>query len=239
MRQFSGIFGALLFLIVLAGPAMALEIPFDDSELPFALSTPDSGQGAPVETPAAAENDNASPEPQANAPALKPLTGKEKFRYFLGSTFGPMSFMSSVAGTAIRQGIDSVPEWEQGMEGYGKRFASSFGQKIVEQTLQQGTGALLREDPRYFNSGRQGIFRRTIYGIGTTFVSHKDSGGIRPAYARFIGAFGAVWISRQWYPQSHATAGDYITSGAISISLDVAGNVFNEFWPDLKKLILH
>jgi hypothetical protein len=66
-------------------------------------------------------------------------------------------------------------------------------------------------------------------------MKQKDGGGIRPGYSRFIGAFGSAYISRQWYPESYHTPEDYLSSGAVSIGFDIAGNVFREFWLDLKK----
>jgi hypothetical protein len=46
---------------------------------------------------------------------------------------------------------------------------------------------------------------------------------------------GGVCVSRQWYPDACRTAGDYGLASAASFGLDIAQNVFSEFWPDLKK----
>ena len=166
-----------------------------------------------------------------------PTKGHSTFRFYLKSTYGPTAIMSSMAGSGIRQAWDSVPGWGQGMEGYGKRFASSFAQKAVKRSLHFAIGSLLRENPRYLASGRSGIWKRTLYAIGATFVSQKNSGGSRPAYSRFAGAFGAAIISRRWHPESNRAVLDCFTAGTISIGLDVAGSVFSEFWPSLKKLL--
>jgi hypothetical protein len=168
-----------------------------------------------------------------------PLTGREKFHFCLRSTYGPKSIISSVAISAIKQARNSAPEWGQGMEGYGKRFASSFGQKAVEHTIQFGVGGLLGEDPRYFASARTGVFRRGFYAAGQTFVSHKDSGNIGFAYSRLIGDVGGVFISRQWHPDSERLAVDYISEIGSSIFMDLVKNVFDEFWPDIKRRLHH
>ncbi len=167
----------------------------------------------------------------------KPLTGGEKATYYLRFTYGPQSVALSLAGAGINQARDNVPEWGQGIEGYGKRLSSSFGHKAVKCSIQLGIGAFLHEDPRYFASARSGIWQRTIYAVGQTFVSHKDFGGIRPGYSRLIGIVGGAYISRQWHPASDRTAGRYISASAISMGLDIAKSVFAEFWPDLKKLL--
>ncbi|MBP1622204.1 MAG: hypothetical protein H6Q07_224 [Acidobacteria bacterium] len=170
--------------------------------------------------------------PQAD---WQPLTGSEKFRYYLRHTYGPESTLFILAGSGINQARDAVPEWGQGMEGYGKRLASAYGRRAVRNSIQHGLGALLHEDPRYFSSGQTGIWGRSLYAAGRVFVAQKDDGGIRPAYSRFIGAFGASYISRQWHPESYHTPEDYIASGAATIGFDMVRNVLYEFWPDIKK----
>lgn len=165
------------------------------------------------------------------------LTAKEKLHYMLRSTYERNSVLFSFAGAGIKQARDSTPEWGQGMEGYGRRLASAFGHKIVKRNIQFTIGSLMREDPRYFCSESSGIWRRSMYAASRTFVSNKDGGGIRPGYSKFAATFGGAFISRQWHPERKRNINEYLISTAISIGLDTAKNVFNEFWPDLKRLM--
>jgi hypothetical protein len=227
---------AFLFFIIF--PIGALAIPPGDNDAPsyFAIEGPELNADALDPMPTApTQAPRFAPSSSALNPA--PFTGREKFHFYLRSTFGPIPVLASLGGSGIRQAWDSVPEWGQGMEGYGKRVASSLAQKAVKRSIHLGIASLLHEDPRYVASGRSGIWRRTLYAVGKTFVSQKISGGTRFAYSRFAGAYGAAIISRQWYPKDDRTAGDIFSAGVISISLDVAGNVFEEFWPSLKKLL--
>jgi hypothetical protein len=164
-----------------------------------------------------------------------PMSGREKFQYYRSHTYGPKAGILLMATAAIYQARDSVPQWGQGLEGYGKRFASLYGWRSVKYSIQMGIGALLHEDPRYLPSKRSGIWQRALYATSRTFVSQKDNGGIRIGYSRFIGAFGSSYISRQWHPESYRTPREYFYTGALSIGFDAAGNVLREFWPDLKK----
>jgi hypothetical protein len=173
--------------------------------------------------------------PQSPVTKLTPMTGKAKFRFYLVSTYGPASLATSAAGSGINQWRDSVPEWGQGMEGYGKRFGSGYGQKAINNSIRSAIGAWLHEDPRYFPSHTRGIRRRTEYAASQTLFSHKDDGGIRFGYSRFVAAFLAAYISRQWHPDSYHTTGTYLTAGATSIGLSAAKNVFAEFWPDIRR----
>jgi hypothetical protein len=125
------------------------------------------------------------------------------------------------------------------MEGYGKRCGSSFAQKAVKNSIHSGLMEMLHEDPRYFTSNRSGIWKRTEYAIGQTFISHKDTGGTRLAYSRWISGFTASYVAHQWYPHTYHSTGDYLVGGGISFGLDVAKNVWNEFWPDVRRILRH
>ena len=166
------------------------------------------------------------------------MTPGEKVNFYLKSNVDPISIFTSAFSAGYNQAIDSVPEWGQGMEGYGKRLASSLGRKTVDRTVYSGLKILMREDPRYFYSKRQGIRARTFDAIGETFVAHKDSGGTRPNYTWFAGMATGFYISRQWHPENYQTAKDYIQDAAVSAGVQSAKNVFMEFWPDIRKKFL-
>jgi hypothetical protein len=194
--------------------------------------------------PASAHGEADEPVPTLETPVsptgtdYSPLTPGGKTRLYLLSTVAPLSIFASAFSSGFNQAIDSVPEWGQGMEGYGKRFASSMGQKTVEKTVYHGMKIMLREDPRYFYSDRQGIMPRTLHAVSETFIAHKDSGGTRPDYSYFAGVASGVYISRQWHPERYRTAQDYITGVATSVGIQSAKNVFTEFWPDIRKKFL-
>ena len=189
------------------------------------------------------EADEAAPASRETANAsvganYSPLSPGKKFYFSVKSTFSPVSIFASTFSAGYNQAVDSVPEWGQGMEGYGKRFASSFGQKVVDNTVGSSLKILLREDPRYFYSNRRNIRNRILHALGETFVAHKDSGGTRPGYSYFAGVASGVYVSHQWRPESSRTAADYAQSVAVSIGEQSAKNVFMEFWPDIKKKLL-
>ena len=188
---------------------------------------------------AAAGSQAQAPLSRASRVQPAPLTGREKFRFYLKSTYGPGEMAFSLTGAGINQARDSVPEFGQGVEGYSKRFGSALGQKAVSRSIRSGMGALLHEDPRYFASNRSGTWNRALYAAGQTFVAHKDSGGTRFAYSRFVGAFSAAYISKQWHPDNYHTTKDYLTAGATSIGISMGKYVFFEFWPDIKRRLHH
>ena len=175
-----------------------------------------------------------SPISVSAVPVL-PMTQKDKFHFYLKTTYDPQSLFFSAASAGIRQARDSVPDWGQGMEGYSKRFASSYGQKAIDKTIVFGLGSILHEDPRYHKSEDSRVWRRLFHAVGQSFISHKDSGGIRPGYSSFIGMTAGVYISRQWYPAKEQTTGEYFKDGAITFGSRIAKNIIREFWSKSKK----
>ena len=167
-----------------------------------------------------------------------PMTQGEKINFHLRSSADPASVFASAFSAGISHARNSVPEWGQGMEGYGRRFASSLGRKTVERTTRHGLKILLREDPRYFYSDRHGIKPRTLHAIGEIFVAHKDSGDTRPNYSYFAGIASGIYISRLWRPENSRNSKDFIQDAAVSIGIQSVKNVFTEFWPDIKKKFL-
>ena len=204
----------------------------------FSLNATNPSSPDPSSNPSASNNQAPQSIPRATVQPA-PLTGPEKFRYYLRTTYGPGSFAYTFAGSWINQARDAVPDWGQGMEGYGKRFGSSYGQKVIKNTIRLGLVEAMHEDPRYFASDRSGIWNRTEYAVWQTFLSHKDSGGTRPAYSRWISGFTASYAAHQWYPDSYHDVGDYLEGGGISFGLDIAKNVWSEFWPDVRRKLHH
>ena len=220
-------FGAVVVLLAL--------LPWSPKAVLFAQDKPVIDQqigSAPFQT---GQNLRAGVPPKDTTLSPPVLTGSEKFHYYLKSTYGPTSFLWTAVGASINQGRDHIPEWGQGMQGYGKRYASAFGQKIIKRSIQDGMGAALHEDPRYHFSERDGIWQRTTWAAAQTFVTHKDSGGIRFAFSRFTAAYASAFIARQWHPEKYRTVDDGLKSGSILIGIDTGMHIFKEFWPDIRR----
>src|ERR1700693_3229040 len=53
-------------------------------------------------------------------------TEKTKLRNYFFDTLGPNPIVGAALSAGINQWDNAPPEWRQGAEGYGKRFASNF-----------------------------------------------------------------------------------------------------------------
>jgi hypothetical protein len=164
-------------------------------------------------------------------PGAAPITGGDRLRWYLRSTISPLSFVTSAASAGFGQWRDRPKEWREGAEGYGLRFASSYGEHVVRETLAFGASTVLHEDNRYLRSEESDIRPRIRYAVGSTFLARRDDGSRRVSFSR-IGAFaGAALISRLWQPKStHSPRGAAVNFGT-SIGIAAAFNVVREFWP--------
>jgi hypothetical protein len=207
--------------------AETIDINSGSDKFVLPLNSAGTQQNKEQRTPALQNSGSAAP--------ILPMAQKDKFHFYLKTTFGSSTLLMSAASAGIRQAKNSIPEWGQGMEGYGKRFGSSYGQRVINHSIVFGLESILHEDPRYHKSESSGVWRRAFHAVGQSFISHKDSGGIRPGYTSFIGIAGEVYISRQWYPARTRTTANYFEDGAISFGADIARNILREFWPDVKK----
>jgi hypothetical protein len=121
---------------------------------------------------------------------LVPLAVKDKFTVYLKKTYGPSAFLKSGAIARINQAQDQPAEWGRGWVGYGDRFGSSMGQRVVSNTILFGVGALRGEGPRYFPSGQTRTAARLESALAQTFVVHTDHGCRTVAIGRIAGALG-------------------------------------------------
>src|SRR5262245_25356839 len=83
--------------------------------------------------PLAASDARAVEKPLASAvevqgPEYTPMTRSERLRWYLKGTFGVGSVARAGMLAEIGQARNSPSEWGDGAEGYGKRFASAYGQ---------------------------------------------------------------------------------------------------------------
>ncbi len=177
----------------------------------------------------------ADPPPQpgqlANTLQAPPLSVGGKFHADVVRTMGLRGVAGAAVGAAIAQGTNTPGEWGQGGDAFGKRFASILGGSLCRQTFEFTLESVLHEDPRYFPSTERTKKARIWNVVKQTFLTRTDSGRSTFAYASIISAFGAGQLVNTWQPPSTSGVSDGIERGLISIGLDAASNLAQEFIP--------
>jgi len=187
---------------------------------------------------------------------LPPLSVKDKFKVVALGTFDYVEYPWWGVLAAISQADNSEPAVGQGWGGYGKRYGTTAGDSMVENFM---VGAMfpsvLRQDPRYYQSGRGSFFRRTGYSVSRIFVTLSDSGHTQFNYSEIFGAYTAACVSTYTYhPRSayvstptnphlfvasERTFGNTISTWGTQISLDTLTVVVKEYWPDIHRKMSH
>ncbi|HET9837390.1 MAG TPA: hypothetical protein VFR84_04085 [Candidatus Angelobacter sp.] len=178
-------------------------------------------------------------------PALQdwqPLTGREKFDYFLHSTYAPRTFVNAgvdVISNRIK-GRDRNPEYETGLMGLGQHYGIELATAETDVFFKRFLfPALLRQDPRYFRNPDLPFFKRALYSMTRVVITRTDSGGETFNSSSFLGAFSARALGDLYVPGQRQ--GMHPLTGCISYNLlrDAGMNLVHEFWPDFRRKFLH
>lgn len=167
------------------------------------------------------------------------LSAGDKVNYQIQQSIGPLALLGEAAYAGILQGLDTPAEWGQGGSGYGKRLGSTMACSGIHSALALGLDSTLHEDPRYFRSGGGGFWRRTGHAFRGTILTHTDKGAETVSVWRLGSAYGAAYLSNQWYPGRLNTVGLGFAEGSLQLGFDLARNLASEFGPDLKRKVLH
>lgn len=167
-----------------------------------------------------------------------PLDVTGKLRYHAESTYAPMAIVGVAAYAAVLQADGAPREWGGGAAPYGKRFGSTMAWVGIHSALAFGLDSALHQDPRYFRSGGTGFWRRAGHAVRGTMLTRTDSGRETLSTWRLGSAYGAAFLSNQWYPDRLNTVRLGIIQGSVTLGFDLVSNLGKEFGPDIKRKVL-
>jgi hypothetical protein len=187
-----------------------------------------------------------------NGGKVPPLTTKQKFAVVARGTFDPVQYPWWGFLASISQAGNSEPAYGQGWEGYGKRYATTAADSIVENFMAQAIfPSMLHQDPRFFQSGKGGFARRSGYAVSRIFVTRGDSGRTQFNYSEIFGSATAAAIStfsyhpRSTYVSTPTNPHLFIPSDrtlenaaqvwGTQVGLDTFTIFLKEFWPDIHR----
>jgi len=176
-----------------------------------------------------------------NASDVPPLTAKQKFAVVTRGSFDYAQFAWYGFLAGISQAENSEPGYGQGAAGYGKRLGSAFADGTIENFM---TGAifpsLLHQDPRFFQSGSGGFWRRTGYAMSRSFVTRTDSGGSQFNFSEIVGGALSAGISTySYHPKADKTLLNTASVWGSQLGYDTITIVVKEFWPDIHRKLSH
>jgi hypothetical protein len=187
---------------------------------------------AQVEQPASPPN---APSATQKSGPNSPLTFGGRVAEYQKSVINLGTLVLPAMGAGIAQASNRPPEWEQGAAGYGRRYGSLIGERVISETIRFGFAAADREDSRYFLSEDRSTWGRTRHAVASTLVSRTASGRRIPAFSQFAGNYGAAFIANSWYPDSESDTYHALERGSIGVAVDAGFNLLREFAPRLMR----
>ena len=195
-------------------------------------SSPEPARPAGETVEAKANDANAAPR----KPKADPFdtyvfpTHRERFDRYVKDTVGPFRLARTAAAAGLDQWRDSPEEWEQGMKGYGKRFASSFGRSAIQQTVTYGLDEALGVDSGFHRSGREGFGPRVKHAFLETITSRTKSGNRVLSAPKLAGVYtGAIVATETWYPERYSYK-DGLRMGTGTLLTNFGINLVREFF---------
>jgi hypothetical protein len=176
-----------------------------------------------------------------NADQVPPLTTKQKFAVVTRSSFDYIQVPWYAFLAGVSQADNSEPGYGQGAAGYGKRFGSAAADGTIENYW---TSAILpsifHQDPRFFQSGKGGFWRRTGYAMSRIVITRSDAGTSQFNVSEVLGSAIAASISTySYHPHADKTLSNTASVWGSQIGYDTVTIILKEFWPDIRRKITH
>lgn len=231
----------LIFLIVLALPCYGQR---DDTTVETQATDRTSEQTsddikqshAKLSGEVKSSRERESSQPSTNQPASQKAnqayvfpTRRERFDRYIKSMVGPFSLLNTAVSAGINQWQDNPEEWEQGASGYGKRYASGFGVKAIQQTVIYGLDSSLGLDTGFKKSTRKGFWPRLTDALAENITSRTRAGKRVISLPRISGVYASRIIRAEtWYPSRYDYK-DGLRSGTRSLVTGFGMNLVREF----------
>jgi hypothetical protein len=170
-----------------------------------------------------------------------PITAGQKFKLVTRSSFDPAEFVWYGLLAGISQAQNSEKAYGQGAEGYAKRYGSQFGDGVIESYMVEAIfPVIFRQDPRYFRTGRGGMWHREGNVLKRLVVTKGDNGNSQFNISEIGGAGAAAAISTySYHPSNEHDFGDVASTWGTQIAFDGLEMTFKEFWPDIRQKLHH
>jgi len=191
-----------------------------------------------------------------NSGKLPPLSAKDKFKVVALGTFDYVQYPWWGLLAAITQAQNNEPAFGQGWKAYAERYGTTAGDSTVENFMVGAVlPSMLHQDPRFYQSGKGGFWRRSGYSVSRIFVTRSDSGHAQFNFSEIVGSASAAAISTySYHPRStyistptnphEFVASDRTLANTASVwetqvTLDAITIVVKEFWPDVHRKLSH
>lgn len=169
------------------------------------------------------------------------LTAAQKMKLAFRSSTDPVTFAAAFLVAGYHEGMHDDVGFPWGVKGYGERSGAAYLDAFDGTMIGNGIlPSLLHQDPRYFRLGHGTTTHRLLYALMTNVMcKHDNTGRWEPNYSNVTGNIISGAISNLYYPSQNSGIGQTFTNGFIVTAEGGIGSVFQEFWPDVSRKLLH
>ena len=159
---------------------------------------------------------------------------------FLKRLVSTQALVETFPGAGFDEARNFPKQWGRGIDGFGKRVGSQYGQFAVGEAIEFAISAFHREDPRYFRMPDASIGKRIRHAlISGVWVRSADGTHQTVAVARLANVYGSWAIATSWNPPEQRSFTSIMTYGSLGLGIKTSTNLFREFWPDIKTRVFH
>ncbi len=165
----------------------------------------------------------------------------QKMKLAFRSSVDPFTFAAGFLVASYHEGMDDNKGFGWGPEGYGKLSGAAYLDAFNGTMIGNGIlPIILHQDPRYFRRGYGATSHRLLYAASASFIcKHDNTGKWEPNYSNVGGNIISGAISNLYYPPSGSGISQTFSNGMIVTAEGAMSSVFQEFWPDISRKLLH
>src|SRR5262249_35440180 len=167
-------------------------------------------------------------------PAYVPIDGHQRIDWIIDGTVGVRSLCLGGVAVGLQTAWAMPPEWQRTWRGAGKRYAQREADVAISNTIEAGLGAIWGEEPRYIRAPRGPIRSRLKHAMKTVMLAQRRDGRLAPAWGRYAGNVLNNVLENQWLPRRATTPAQTAIRSLNGFLGRLGGNLFDEFWPDIK-----
>ncbi len=169
------------------------------------------------------------------------LTSTQKLRLAFRSAVDPVAFAAPFFVAGYHEALDDDKGFGWGIEGYGKRSGAAYLDAFDGTIIGNGIlPSILHQDPRYFRLGHGTTTHRMLYALATNVMcKHDNTHKWEPNYSNVAGNLISGGISNLYYPSTNSEISQTFSNGFIVTAEGGIGSIFQEFWPDVSRKLLH
>lgn len=135
---------------------------------------------------------------------------------------------------------NSDPKYGTNGKAWGQRVGAAALRQATTRAFSDGFfPVIFHEDPRYYRQAYGSYPSRTEHAIRRIFIAQSDSGQRMFNYADILGRAVGAELTQTYYPQRSRDAEVVVSTWGLSLVALGGGNLFEEFWPDLKHKLFH